>query len=224
MDSVLDPRNRALILDKVRPIVPLLHEAAEYGTERARTYFHEQAMPSAQQSDDSLFAHLVRHQVNSFLNERGQVADVDRHWLANSGVAFTLDWIEVRFLKSFHGRLPAPGPSRTKRAFYRQVVEQGLWDERPSFQRVNLVMTWDIDDFGNLAVLHVYSPSGGGNAPDSARSFWSEALEHPAVTFQVARPVVDDPDEALEEIDIWPVESESPREDEQPSADGIGNG
>jgi hypothetical protein len=205
MDLGISPENKTLILAQLKPIVPLLHEAGEYGTERARSYFAEQALAAAKVRDKSTFAHLVRHQVKAYLIENGQPARIQPLWRPNSGVAFPLDWLDVLFLKSFYGRLPAPGRSRVKQAFYRQTIYDSLWTpERRTYNRVNIVITWDVDMFGNLSVLHVYSPSGGGIAPDSAKSYWDEALEHPAISYEAAPDeyLDEDAEEEAEELDI----------------------
>jgi hypothetical protein len=204
VDIVIDPKNRPLILARLEPVVSLLHEGAEYATERSRSYFAEQSLAAARVRDKSAFAHLVRHQLKAYLIEHGQQAQLQPLWRQNSGVAFPLDWLDVLVLKSFYGRLPAPGRSRPKQAFYHQTIADSLWlPERRTYQRVNIVITWDVDVFGNLSVLHVYSPSGGGIAPDSAKSFWDQALAHPATSYQAAPDeYLDDADEEAEDLDI----------------------
>ncbi len=203
MEIGIDPRNKILILNCLDPIVPLLTQAAEHATERARSYFKDQTLESAKVRDRYLFAHLVRHQICAYLNDRGQMAQVDTRWLPNSGVAFSLDWLDVRFLKSYFGKLPAPGHSQVKQAFYHQAIESSLWDQgEPSFERVNIVVTWDVDGGGGLSTLDVYSPCWGGTARDSARSFWHETLVHPAVAYQPAPADEYAEEEDREDIDI----------------------
>lgn len=194
---VIDPRNKALILDRLEPVVPLLHEASEYATERGRSYFAEQQFAAARTRDKHVFATIVRHHLKAYLIERGQSARVAPLWRSNCGVAFALDFIDLLLLKSWYGRLPAPGRSRVKTAFYTQTVEPPLWDMNVrSFDRVNTIVTWDVDSFGNLSVLEAYSPSGGGTSPDSARWHWRAALAHPATTYE---PVPDELDDETEE-------------------------
>jgi hypothetical protein len=219
MEDGIDPRNKPLILASLKPVVPLLTTAGEHATERARAYFKEQPLEAARVRDRYLFAHLVRHQVCSYLNDRGQAARIDTRWLPNSGVAFSLDWMDVRFLKSYFGKLPAPGYSRVKQAFYSQTIERGLWDVAdPSFQRVNIVVTWDVDASGALSALTVYSPSGGGTASNSARSYWQETLVHPAVSYEPAPEEEEPADEEREDLDIERRAAESDEQDQQGQA------
>jgi hypothetical protein len=223
MENGIDPRNKSLILVRLEPVVPLLTQAAENAIERARSYFKDQTLESAKIRDPYLFAHIVRHQVCAFLNDRGQAAAVDTRWLPNSGVAFGLEWLDARFLKSYFGKLPAPGHSPVKQAFYQQTIARGLWDAgEPSFERVNIVITWDVDSSGTLSALEVYSPCGGGTGRDSARYFWSETLAHPAVTYQPAPEdeYADEIDE--EEREDIAIERESPaKNDDQGQADDV---
>lgn len=211
MDFVIDPRDRERLLHHIAPAVPLLHEAAEWATQQTRGFFDGQSLEAAKASDPYLFAHLVRFYVKSFLETHGQDVRLDGQWLPNSGVAFAIDWVDIRFLKSDLGRLPAPGRSRIKRAFYNQTIETSVWDQNVrSYERANLVITWDVDAVGNLSALVAYSPCEGGLARDSARAFWHAELEHPALTFQPSGEELGD--ESGEDLDIFAEEDEEQEE------------
>lgn len=196
------PWDKEIILAHLEAVVPLMHEAAEVGTLRARGYFDGLSLTEAEQRDPYLFAHLVRFHVGQHLDEHGQATEIDKHWLANSGVAFRYGWTDVRFLKSAAGRLPAPGRSLTKRRFYNQYISTPIWDLDPDADRsialVNIVITWDVDYRGNLSQLVAYSPSEGGSTVDSVHWHWREPLAHPATTYAPPPPDVVEPGEDID--------------------------
>lgn len=200
---LVQPWDREQILGHVGPVVPLLHDAAEDATQKARGYFDGLSLTDAEQRDPYLYAHLVRYHVGRFLDAHGQDPQMDKRWLANSGVAFRYGWTDIRFLKSLAGRLPAPGRSMVKRAFYHQDISTPIWDfdaeNARSLVLVNLVITWDVDYLGNLYQLVAYSPSAGGLSQDSVRWHWAQPLAHPATTYAPPPP---EPTEAGEDLDI----------------------
>jgi hypothetical protein len=183
------PWEQEKILGRLESVVPILHESAEAATQAARLYLESLEPPVGPGDDPYFHAHATRFHLGRALRARGQESDIDKQWLANSGVAFRLDWIDVRMLKSANGELPPPGGSRIKRAFYRQEIElvAPLWEiDKPNGRAdamVNLVVTWDIDGRGNLTKLVAYSPSRGGWTASSVGWFWKHELLHPALTF-----------------------------------------
>lgn len=175
------------------PVVPILHESAEAATQEVRLHLENLNPPASPSDDLSYHAHAIRFFLNRALKARGQDARIDKQWLANSGVAFRLDWIDARMLKSLNGALPPPGESRAKRAYYRQELDFmiPMWESEAVTRTrasVNVVFTWDIDYRGNLLQLKVYCPSRGESTPNSVGSFWSEVLVHPALTYEPTPP------------------------------------
>lgn len=217
------PWHKPRILAHLAPIVQLLHEAAEHGTNEAAAFFDGLTLREAEKRDPYLFAHLVRFHVGQYLSQRGQDAAIDTHWLANSGVAFRFGWIDVRFLKSAYGQLPAPGPSMTKRRFYNQYISSSLWDLNDENVRsvtlVNIVVTWSVDGRGHLTQLVAYCPSEGLNTLDSVHSYWSEPLVHPAEAYEPEPAPPQEPGEDREELDI----SDKPDEAAARTDDDIGD-
>jgi hypothetical protein len=199
----IKPWDKDRILVEIGPIVALLTSALEYATAEATSFFAGLTLREAESRDPYLFAHLVRFHAGEFLIARGHDSPIDKHWLANSGVAFQVSWVDVRVLKSSFRGLPAPGPSMTKRRFYRQWVAPSLWDVDDENKRtptlVNIVVTWDVDSRGHLSQLVAYCPSDGLNSPDSVHWYWSEPLIHPAESYE---PPPVPPTEPGEDIDI----------------------
>lgn len=212
----VQPWEKVPILEQIGPIVPLLHEAAEDATHRARAFFDELGWPEGERTDPFLFAHLVRFHVGRFLDSRGHATDLDKQWMSNSGVAFRCGWTDVRFIKSSYGRLPAPGPSRTRRRFYHQDITTPFWESslenRHSIVLVNLVITWDIDYRGSLSQLVAYSPSAGASSASSVNWHWAEVLAHPATTYAPPPP---QSTEAGDDLDI----TDDDRVGEEPADD-----
>ena len=165
----VEPWDKAAILAQLEPIVPLLYDAAEAATHEARAFFDGLSTEEAEARDPYLFPHLVRFYVCRALDARGQTSNVDKDWLANSGVALRIDWLAARFLKSSFGQLPPPGRSMTKRRFYRQITGATLWEfdsTSRSIPSVNVVITWDVDSLGEpFMLLAVDCPSDGGTTP-----------------------------------------------------------
>jgi hypothetical protein len=188
MTIPFEPSDKESILSYLEPLWPDAWRAFETGTQHAAAYFKDQPVERARTRDPWLFPHLVRFQARTYLAERGVDANIDPIWLALSGVAVRFGCIDLRFLLSDGGRLPAPGKSWTKRAFYHQAIQNPLFildDEQPREpSMVNIVVTWGYDSGGVLTGLTAYCPNGGGRGRDSATEHWHHALAHPATTYQ----------------------------------------
>ena len=217
MEVPLEPDDKQGVLSYLDPLWPDAWRAFETGTQHAAAYFKDQPGERARVRDPWLFAHLVRFQARTYLADRGIDANIDLMWLALSGVAVRFGRVDLRFLLSDDGRLPAPGRSWKKRAFYSQAIQNPLFilgDEQPRLPAtLNIVVTWDYDSSGVLRGLVVHCPSGGGNGRDSATSYWNHALPHPASTYQAPAQPADAEQPA--DLPIGHPEDETPDERRQ---------
>lgn len=182
----LHPADRAGVMAEFGRVAAHVFNAFDSGTARTRGFFAEQPTEDERQRNVFLAADLTRFWACSYLTGWDLEARLDRIWLPNNGVALRHGLLDIRCLKSRSGAIPRPGPSRLKRAFLNQAIQDNIFLLDPDHPRaeatVNLIVTWTVDAQGNLIQLNVHSPAWANR--ETVGVYWSEPLMHPAETFE----------------------------------------
>ena len=167
-----------IALNDLSPLIPLVYQAAEVGTQQGRDYFGD-----GKAFEPHLYAQLVRYHANEFLKAQGHHTEFDKKDLANSGIYLIAGRYHIRFLKTKEGKIPAPGHSKARQRFWShgyQTVFEFMKDnsEDDGTSPIHLLILWDANSHHNLKGLTLVCPKGGGIL--HAESFWIKGILHPA--------------------------------------------
>jgi hypothetical protein len=96
------------------------------------------------------------------------------------GIGFYYKQVHVRVLKGPNGNLPGCGRSHQKKKYFDQLQSNYLIGNEPMRTKYNLIVLWDFDSAYGLAKLWLALPAKGASRAEHVRSFWIEAIPHPA--------------------------------------------
>lgn len=169
------PTGSEEVLEDLRRELALVGQALEAGTQVARTFFEDNGW----EVDRILSPHIVRSAVKRVLEAAGhKVEEMTSEDLANNGLMYHCRRYSVRVLKAQDGVLPAPGPSRRRRAFFNQMPTQQRLDgwatlsgeHAPRIEHV--VVCWDVNRDYELVDLYLARPKAGSATQTSAEIDW----------------------------------------------------
>lgn len=169
------------VLEDLKTELPVLCEAIEAGTQRAREVFEEEN----REVDRVCAPHIVRSMAKHVLKNSGhRVEDVDPEKLANNGLLYHCGRYSIRVLKARQeGILPVPGPSERRQEFFNQKPTQGRilgWEAavgEATGKITHLVVCWDVDHEYELAELYLAMPKAGSATKTSVESEWILSLD-----------------------------------------------
>lgn len=169
--SVPDPD---VVMQTLQPLWTPLYGAFERGTQVAREFFDHVGRSPA----PWVYPDLVRYEALTVLKQSGidcDAVDAEILGLANHGLQIRFAGFTIRGMKALQdGSVPGPGPSRSKKDFFRQL-SLGTWGEEIR----NLVLLWQPDANHNLAGLSLVCPKDG--AGTKAEAHWHVPIPHPAM-------------------------------------------
>ena len=174
MPSVPSPQ---VALEDLSQFIPILFDAVEAATAYARDFFEKRV----ERVDPFFTPGLVRYITKQRLKAAGQTAEEEDSFnvgvMANNGLLLTYGPYRIRILKADGGDLPVAGPSKARQAFYHQF-SLGLPGEE-QWDKVNLVVLWDVDREYQLKELLLACPKGGGTSKSSIEKHWICPIPHP---------------------------------------------
>lgn len=160
------------------PLLRLLYQLIEEGTEIAFSFFDGQPEPTF--PDPYLYPAVVRWHITRTLDAlSGTSITYERAELPSNGVEVRYQGQRLKVFKSTpEGALPAPGLSLPRQDFYQPSLfgEDG---ESP-----NLVVMWELDSSYHLASVQLVCPKGDGTPWKTGQQAWAVRLPHPA-SFEV---------------------------------------
>jgi hypothetical protein len=178
-----NPDQAQIVIDKLEPVLPLVHLAIDEATAKAREFFEIRELAP----DSYLFPHLVRYEAGSLLKQP-QFRDAGYEFieLSNNGLSIIYKcsgcYYRIRVRKANElGELPTQGLSSKLKAHYRN--EQPFL---PSFDQtlheyvnpdyLNLVIVWDVDQYHILTDVFLVCPKN-----ENGEVHFSEAIQHSAM-------------------------------------------
>lgn len=197
-NTILSPDT---VFDELTRLFPVVYRALEGACQDTREFFDTQNVPV----DAYLAPCLVRHFAKRYLCALGQDADYDEEDienLANNGLCLAYADYQIRILKSDCGRLPPPGVSRRKQAFYHQQLALLYLDspnKEPRASKLNLLILWDVDSKYNLVGLSLACPKGGSATQLSVEEYWIEPIPY-QTSVSVGEPATP---ERAEDLPLW---------------------
>jgi hypothetical protein len=111
-------------------------------------------------------------------DEEAEEVEYEPEYLSNLGLAVGTDGLRIRILKSDHGTLPTPGPSKKRQQFYSQqgsLFPPPATGEEP-VSAVNLVLHWSPTDEYELDRVYLACPKAGGITRASVEAHWDEVI------------------------------------------------
>jgi hypothetical protein len=176
------------VLKDLDPLRPVLFRVFEAALLEAREFFDERNA----RKDPYLFPHLVRYSVKQYLASRGlEAVECEMEELANSGLSLVYEGYHLRILKSIGGKLPPPGYSLAKQAFWAQQMPFPFAAPVAITPVLNLLILWDVTPQYDLAGLWVACPKSGVTA-SSVEAYWCVPIP-PALP--AALPLLDTPED-----------------------------
>jgi hypothetical protein len=181
-------------LKQIAKIIPPIYDAMEAGTQGARAFFEREQAPI----DPYHASSHVRWEAKRRLQGQGrEVADIDYKLgdLPMNGLRLTFEDCLIWILKSDNGKVPPPGPSGFKQAFYLQQIRQlvlpmapfdnetqGTDDSRPL---LSLVVLWEVTRDYRLEGLLLACPRAGDTTRASVQLYWGPVpIPHPALSIE----------------------------------------
>jgi len=178
----------------------MMSQAMDYGAFKAREYFEREG--KAPGDDLSLAGHLARFHAKDYLRAHGQFVveerdveaedQVDLQSVPNTGLFLSRGRFQIRILHAQNGRIPAPGASLSRQAYYQQLQESFQFPEDevdPSAPKpVSLILYWDTTAPYDLSLLRLACPQYGEKTQASVKVWWDERLALIAHTPLAASP------------------------------------
>jgi hypothetical protein len=129
---------------------------------------------------------LARHGQEAAEEEQESVADGDlpeyrTQHLSNLGLALRAAGVCIRVLRSDHGSLPVPGPSKARQLFYAQQAflpfpELSIGSDDEQEPSINLVLYWTTDEKYNLNRVCLACPKAGNTTRESVQTHWDRTI------------------------------------------------
>jgi hypothetical protein len=183
-------------LKQIAKIIPPIYDAMEAGTQGARAFFEREQAPI----DPYHASSHVRWEAKRRLQAQGrEVADVDYklHDLPMNGLRLNFEDCLIWILKSDNGKVPPPGPSGFKQAFYLQRIRQLVLPMAPftsepqadeddgSTPLLSLVILWEVTRDYRLDGLLLACPRAGDTTRTSVQLYWGPiSVPHPALSVE----------------------------------------
>ena len=218
------------VLQKIEPLTTVLYEMFPAAAQLSLPYFQSRE----REINRALIVCMLRYEVKQqLLCAEFQVEDDDLYdpqpadlsveHLANNGLACTYNGVNIKILKSDDGRLPVPGLSKRRQAFYAQQLEfigEGFGPsgstEAGSEQTstcLNVVILWSFDPSYTVIDLRLAAPKSGNISRASVEEYWNVPIEHSAIGRSFAP--MDHDGETVVEPEITEKEEETTREKDQ---------
>jgi hypothetical protein len=162
-----------VVLRKLAHLLPIIYSSLQHGTHEARDFFDGQKDTAKKVLDRYLAPNLVRFHARHLL-KKNDVSVVD---VSNNGMCFAYDGYIIRILKANNGKLPVPGHSETRRAFYQQdqyklkLVGFDNSDDNAA-EKLNLIILWDVSYSYDLGVISLACPKSGDFTRESVSAYW----------------------------------------------------
>lgn len=180
MSKILQPESDEVLGD-LKNELPVLCQAIEAGTQRAREVFEE----DNREVDRVCAPHIVRSMVKHVLENSGhQIEDISQEELANNGLLYHCGRYSIRVLKAQQeGILPVPGPSERRQEFFNQKPSQERilgWEASGGDAKgkiTHLIVCWDVDHEYELVELYLALPKAGSATKNSVESEWIVSLD-----------------------------------------------
>ena len=187
------------VVQHIQPIVPLLFRAIEGAIQKTRLFFDNDKT----EIDRCLAPNLFRFYAKSLLASEGQRAtyeeetdraDYELEVLSNNGLCLNYGKHEIRILKSYGDKLPAPGHSKARQKFWNwngqmpfpftDGESEGV--NSPDDFALHLIVLWDVNPHKyTLNKIFVACPVQGAESKDSVVSHFIEELAHPLESLKV---------------------------------------
>jgi hypothetical protein len=180
-------------LSDLSQLIPVVYSALEAAIQSAREFFDREGNRPI---DPYLAPCLVRYYAKRFLIDAGCNAeyedDVEHdegdgefkfHNLSNNGLALTSEKYQIRIWKSDDGKLPVPGPSQPRRAFFQQCLP---YDMSLPAEQLGLAILWEVSPNYVLTRLLLSCPKAGDTSRASVEAYWTVPIPHPAFSAIVA--------------------------------------
>lgn len=186
------------VLQRIRPLTTALYEIFPEAAQQALPYFHSRG----REVNRALIVCMLRYEVKQQLlqadfqvedDEPEEVppTDLSLEALANNGLACTYNGVRLKVLKSDDGRLPVPGLSKRRQAFYAQQLEftgvgfgnsgQDETESAPSSICLNVVVLWRFDPSYSVVELRLAAPKAGDLSRASVEEYWNVEIPHSAI-------------------------------------------
>ena len=181
-------------LARLRPVLPLIAEAIEFGAAQAQNYFWNRGAPV----DPDLAPDILRYEAKQFLVERSGLIDgLVVEDLGNNGLSVRYAGGRVRIWKGEPESLPLPGTSFTKLAFLnQQLAFEGLLDTALPAVQPNVMIMWSVDREYRLLGLYLSMPAQATRDPQNTWAYWTEPIP-PDDLIASPPPVAPPPDDDL---------------------------
>jgi hypothetical protein len=165
----------------LKPLLDVIYEGLEAGTEHAREYFEGQSRGI----EPTLASALVRYRMKAYLADRAEVVEeYDQEDLANIGLCIRAGKYCIRIWKSGGDFIPPPGRSRSKHGFLHQQLEFVFPDQPgiPRMTELNLVVLWNVDPSYHLTGMHLACPKAAPTNYSTVEVYWAIPIDHPALS------------------------------------------
>ena len=203
------------IFPRVKPLLIVIHQAFEEAVPKAKDFFELQE----KSIDRYLFPNIVRYYLKELLQSAGFSIEMDEdeeslieyqfQRLVNNGLSGTFNWFRFRILKTDHGELPVPGPSKPKQQYYNQQLPLHFgmpFDEYTKTVHPNLIILWEVDAHHDFLRLRLACPKTGGTTRGSVQGYFNEPVPHSAelVKSKVAEELEEDIQVTKKESEVTP--------------------
>ena len=184
------------IYDHIKPIVPAIQDALDYGHQQASWVLKSQKEIKVKDAklrkviDRYVYSHVMRWAAQLYLNTEGietryEEIDGESNWdikvLANNGLKGIYDGRSYRIFKGRNGQLPSLGISEVMQKFYKQDHLSKLhlfpYNNENEPKRYNVAFLWDIHP-KNYVNLYLCCPRYWVH--HKVYDYFTRLLRHPA--------------------------------------------
>lgn len=213
--SEMIPPSRVVLKD-MEKLIRILYSAFDETNSEVLEYLRSQKDVDQKKKLDKWFqSPFMRYLVHRYLHDEGiktlleednddeLVPEWSQAILSNNGLSGTFSGYTHRILKAVNGKLPPPGPSERKKAYYRQSHMQQAYLIPPDYlddnkPHPNIVFLWELDN-KNAIQLYLSIPKSGDEK--QAFDYYTVPIEHPVTTYK-PEAMEQDKEESSEMIDI----------------------
>ena len=182
------------IYNHVKPIVPAIQDALDYGHQQAQGVLKSQKQSEMKDEclreiiDRQVYSHIIRYAAQIYLNTkdieaRYEEINGESNWdvtvLANNGLKGIWHDRSYRIFKGRNGQLPSLGIFKVVQGFYQQghLSKLALLPLNDKPKRYNVAFLWDIHPL-NYVNLYLSCPRHWAN--HKAYDYFTRLLQHPA--------------------------------------------
>ena len=178
MNSISFDRDKNI--EEVRPVIPIIYESLEIGTQEARSYFEKKK----EKIEPYLASDLVRYEAKKILKNHGIEAEEYKQNLGIKDIPLNGLFLEfcnynIRILKAQDAQLPTTGHSKARQDFYQQNLpfNKSDWSEIIQ-QKINLIFLWWTDAHYQIGKdIKLVCPKSGGNNKNSLEWYWQSTID-----------------------------------------------